>query len=718
MTTGPGRGTPRSGAAQADLPLPGNPRVIARSGQLGWAAVLLSAAFGLVVLGPGWALGLAPLRTVLPGYGPVMPLSALGLLLLGLALGCAAPGPPRRWRQAGAVAAGVAVAIGVVTLAEYATGIDLPLDRLLFPDAVGALATPHPGRVTLGSAICFVLLGVALLSLFSGSPRAVVVSQLLGGVAALTGLITLDNLLHSYAQDAQPGAAYWLTPVSALGITLLALGILVARPRLGLLRAMTSASVSGVLGRRMLLAAVTVPFLLGWAPLLPEGLGIVGARLETLLIITATVAIFGAVSFIATGAAARLEGESIRANQEAREGHAQLLALIDNTSAVIYIRDLDGRYLLVNREYERLFEVKRDEIMGLTDHDLFPVEMADDFLANDKRALAADAPILMEEEAPQDDGVHTYITVKFPLTDAGGRTYGVCGISTDITDRKRAEEEVRLLNSELELRVRQRTEELEASARELDAFAYSVSHDLRAPLRSVDGFSQILLEDYTDRIDGTGQDYLRRLRASTQRMGRLIDDLLELSRTTRTELRREQVDLSELARATTAELRAADPDRDVTVVIADGLVAPGDRRLLGLAVQNLFSNAWKFTAKRPDARIEMESVWQDGQLQFRVSDNGAGFDMRYVDKLFGPFQRLHTVAEFEGTGIGLATVRRIIRRHGGEVRGEGAPGRGATFFFTLPSRGPAGPSTALDAVTLADPPAVNPEPAPRLEHSR
>src|SRR3954462_15130340 len=189
-------------------------------------------------------------------------------------------------------------------------------------------------------------------------------------------------------------------------------------------------------------------------------------------------------------------------------GHEQLMALIDHTSAVIYMRDADGRYLLVNREYERLFGLRREDIVGLTDHDLFPGPVADEFRANDLQAFARRVPVQMEEQAPGDDGMRTYVTVKFPLIDQAGQAYAVCGISTDITERKQAEEEVRRLNDELEMRVRQRTAELEASTRELDAFAYSVSHDLRAPLRSLEGFSQILLEDYAAQLDEEAEGYL------------------------------------------------------------------------------------------------------------------------------------------------------------------------------------------------------------------
>jgi PAS domain S-box-containing protein len=359
------------------------------------------------------------------------------------------------------------------------------------------------------------------------------------------------------------------------------------------------------------------------------------------------------------------------------------MTLIDHTSAVIYMRDADGRYLLVNREYERLFRLSRENIVGLTDHHLFPGPIADAFRANDLEAFKRGEPVQVEEEAPGEDGLRTYVTVKFPLIDGAGRAYAVCGISTDITERKRAEEEVHRLNDELETRVRQRTAELEASTRELDSFAYSVSHDLRAPLRSLEGFSQMLLEDYAGDLAEEAQGYLRRIQANVDRMTQMIDDLLHLSRANRTRLRCEPTDLSALAREVAADLAGNDPHRTVELRIPDGLRTLGEPHLIRLVLQNLLGNAWKFTGRRPDAMIEVGRALQQGVEVFIVRDNGAGFDMRYVDKIFDPFQRLHAESEFEGTGIGLAIVHRIVTRHGGQIRADSAPGEGTAIRFSL-----------------------------------
>ena len=216
------------------------------------------------------------------------------------------------------------------------------------------------------------------------------------------------------------------------------------------------------------------------------------------------------------------------------------------------------------------------------------------------------------------------------------------------------------------------------------SFSYSVSHDLRSPLRAIDGFSQLLLEDYGDKLDEAGKNHLNRVRGAAQRMAELIDALLDLSRVGRRELRRETVDISAIAAAAFQELKEHDATRSVKITVKPGLEAECDRHLLEMVLDNLIGNAWKYTSMRDEAEIEVSSSNDGSETVFYVRDNGAGFEMEYANKLFGTFQRLHG-SEFEGTGIGLATVQRIVKRHGGRVWGEGQPGKGATFYFTLSS---------------------------------
>ena len=249
-------------------------------------------------------------------------------------------------------------------------------------------------------------------------------------------------------------------------------------------------------------------------------------------------------------------------------------------------------------------------------------------------------------------------------------------------EREKAEAANRQLRETIDS-LRRAKEAADAANRELEAFAYSVSHDLRAPLRSIAGFGHVLLEDYLDRLDEEGKDSLNRIIAATERMGQLIDDLLNLSRLTRAEMNRERHNLSPIVRRIAEAKRRAQPDRKVELVIENGLFAEVDEHLVSVVFENLLENAFKFTRDRASARIEFGAIYNDGKPTYFIKDNGAGFDMAYVGKLFQPFQRLHRVKEFPGTGIGLATVKRIIQRHSGTVWIEGEKGKGATVYFTL-----------------------------------
>jgi PAS domain S-box-containing protein len=269
------------------------------------------------------------------------------------------------------------------------------------------------------------------------------------------------------------------------------------------------------------------------------------------------------------------------------------------------------------------------------------------------------------------------------IKDETGAPVRRLGTLQDVTEYQRAQEEIAALNADLERRVERRTADLQAVNRELESFAYAVSHDLRAPLRSIDGFGHILIEDYAEELDDDGRRHLEHIRTSAQMMGELIDQLLQLSRQSRVEMRLDDIDLSSLVREVAGELEAAEPERTVEIEIAPDMRTHADPALTRVVLANLLGNAWRFTSRHESARVEVGELGSGGEKVFFVRDDGAGFDMAHADKLFGAFQRLHTPGQFEGTGIGLATVQRIVRRHGGRVWAEGAVEQGATFYFTL-----------------------------------
>ena len=377
-----------------------------------------------------------------------------------------------------------------------------------------------------------------------------------------------------------------------------------------------------------------------------------------------------------------------RADATLRESLARFDAAARATGDVIWEWDFATDRIWWNEKYQALFGYHAGEI-GSTIveswNDRIHPDDRERVLAGLRASIDGVDEIWTDEyRFRRRDGTHADVFDRgYVLRDADGRGVRMVGAIQDITERKQAQARLLAFTAELEQRVALRTRELQGLNRELETFCYSVSHDLRAPLRGIAGFTEILAKNYTEALDDKAQGYLGRVLAATHRMGELIDDLLKLSRVSRDQMQRETVDLSDIARDVLANLRNAAPERRVDVSIEDGLTIEGDPRLLRVLLENLLDNAWKFTSKTPAARIAFTAAREDGRLVFAVSDNGAGFDMRYASKLFGPFQRLHRMTEFPGTGIGLATVQRIINRHGGRISAEAEPDRGATFRFSL-----------------------------------
>ncbi len=386
---------------------------------------------------------------------------------------------------------------------------------------------------------------------------------------------------------------------------------------------------------------------------------------------------------IGTDNTARKDAEEKRAelerrlrDQEANEQRFRLAAIVDSSNDAIIGMTLGGIITSWNVAARRIFGYSAQEMLGQPVLGLVPAEREDEAPAILEKMARGEHVATFDtvRQCKNGEQLHVSVTVS-PVRDFAGSLVGASKIVRDISDRRRSEEALARAK-----------EAAEASSRELEAFSYAVAHDLRAPLRGMNGFAQVLLDTYRDKLDADGQDWLEEIILNAGKMGALIDALLSLSRVARNEPRHELVDLSSVVRAAGKQLAAAEPGRLVELVVQDHLTADLDPVLARALVENLLGNAWKFTSKVPLARVEFGATQSNGSRTFFVRDNGAGFDMAFADKLFGHFQRLHAVDDFPGTGIGLATVQRIARRHGGRVWAEGVVNGGATFYFSFPDR--------------------------------
>lgn len=392
--------------------------------------------------------------------------------------------------------------------------------------------------------------------------------------------------------------------------------------------------------------------------------------------------------------AAHMEAENYAQARDAaesalRESEARAALIFDTSPLAMLVVDARRQIVQANKRASEIFRCPSEKLIGLTVEDLIPARsrachsgLASEFFRHPETRPMGEGRDL---HALRADGEEFPCEVSLGPVNIGGELHIIVTLA-DITVRKQAEEEILRLNIDLERRVDERTAELQAANRELESFAYAVSHDLRAPLRAMSGFSQALLEDYGELLKGDARVYLDQIILASRRMGELIDGILQLSRITRGDLQRDPVDLSALAEGILAEFARLEPSRQVNWHVEPGLAAYGDPRMIEVVLRNLIDNAWKYTANTDpqEIRVYADPVTENGYRLFHVKDNGAGFDITHSGKLFQPFQRLHRQEEFPGLGIGLATVQRIIHRHGGRIGAVAAPGQGARFSFSLP----------------------------------
>ena len=663
-------------------------------------AAAAAAVVGCLVL-CGWVLGSTLLIGVLPGLVPMNPATAIAFVLGGTSLwllteqGPSAGAGRQRW--AGALAA-AAAAVGVLRLAAYLPGCDVGIDQLLFREKLAAVAY-GPNRMAPGTASAFLLLGVALLLQSGGGGR----SRVRAGASLTCALATAGFALFAVTGYAYATFSFTSstspTPMAlhtAATFLLLSVGVLMAGPWRADATAGRQSDGPGALGTKVAAgfsAALLMLAAVGMVSYRSTSEAIDDSRrvAHTLVVLEHLKSLYSQVQEVETGA----RGYALSGDEAylapCRDAAARLHTSADELSKLTADNPAQQQRLaavtpLIRRRVSLADQIIAVRTAGGLDAAAAAVREGEGRRVMDQIRQAVDEMTAAENRLlAERDGRARVRGRQTLLTVVAGSALGfVCVglaslmIRSDMARRHAAEQRVAALNRTLELQNAQ----LEGANKELEAFSYSVSHDLRAPLRSIDGFSQALLEDYAERLDGDGRGHLQRVCAATQRMGQLIDDMLNLSRVTRVEMRRERVDLSTMARAVAADLRQAQPDRSVELAVADGLAVEADARLMRVVLENLLGNAWKFTSKRADARVELGSSGSNGSTVFFVRDNGAGFDMAYAGKLFGAFQRLHGMTEFAGTGVGLATVQRIVRRHGGRVWAEGEVGRGATVYFT------------------------------------
>ncbi|GGJ18211.1 sensor histidine kinase [Deinococcus roseus] len=620
------------------------------------------------------------------------PLTALNFVLCAIALWLVS-GARTQMRIVVIVLALIQMVVGLLVCASWVSGQDFKLDDWLFQWLFG-MPDLKVNNIAVPTALSFVLLGVALTIMDVRRDERRWPSEVLVFVVFLLSLFSILSYLFGITGLTFMGWKAQMALSTANTFMLLCLGFWCARADWSIVNLMRQRTAGGAVVRRLIPAAIAVPALLSWLRFEAIYYNLFGTDFGSVLFTVSVIAIFTLMVYYLGWSLHRSDLQQQESSQQLVNSELRYRVLTESAHDAIIIINSAGTILGWNRYATEMYGYSEAEILGQPSSVLSPPELRQP--QQEQPAQAPEIGLTAETVGMRKDGSRFPIEFSISHWDIPeGRFY--TGIVRDITERKKAEEELKQLNLSLNERARelnrdviQKAQELEFINRELEAFAFSVSHDLRAPLRSLNGFSQALLEDYHDQLDETGQDYLERIKKGSDRMARLIDDILHLSRISRTEMRHQKVNLSQLAESVLEDLQFAEPERNVQVDIEPNMATIGDPTLLRVVLQNLLGNSWKFTSRTAHPKIQFgrmpgtEAAEEPRPEVFFVQDNGAGFSMDNLDRLFGVFQRLHSNAEFEGTGVGLASVQRVIHRHGGKVWAQGEVGKGATFFFTIP----------------------------------
>jgi len=667
---------------------------------------LLIVSLAVIVLA-GAALGNETLVRVVPHWPGMARLTALTLILSGVSLWCLAHALPTHTTDSnrsgkssralivGRIAAALVAVIGFSRNCLWIGGAtDGSLDALWLPLPESIVASGSLPRMALATSISFWCLGCAML--IASRRRFSGIFQLFVMMAGGIGLLSLSRYLYGGA-PLIPNAQMAIH--TTLALLFVCAGTMCLRPDGGMMALLLSDTEGGKMARWLLPPALVGPLLVGWLRLWGQRAGWYETEAGLSLFAISNVVFFCTLILMTGVLLHRGDLERRKVEETLRESQALYHSLVEQMPVGVFRKDEQGRFVFVNSWFCNLSGSKPKHFLGLTSVESLRALKADSIAMLDlekTESLAASGiehhdqimrtgqRIELDEERFLADGRRRYLhVVKSPIYDAEGRIAGSQGTLIDVTERKLAEEEVRHLNADLEQRVAKRTAELEAVNKELEAFSYSVSHDLRAPLRAVNGFAIMALEDFGDGLPPEGRRQLKKICDGSERMGQLIDDLLTFARLSRQPVNQQDMNTGRLVQDVLTELQSQQEGRSIDLHIGDLPACRGDIALLKQVWINLLSNAFKYTRGKDPAVVEVGYAHDGNADIYFVRDNGAGFDMQYANKLFGVFQRLHRAEEFEGTGVGLAIVQRVIHRHGGRVWATAAPGKGATFYFTL-----------------------------------